>query len=233
MKGNHVFHSPTVDTPSSAAVKQKPELGDGASSKAARSGSERQQKSSSQSRLWTISADGQTYQCSLCDKKFAHRTYMYHHVRIHTGVRPHACASCTRSFRSSSALSEHVRSAHTAGAQFSCELCGQTFVHSSSLRQHLSRHRQRKAHRCDACGKLFHRPSQLREHAAVHSTRRAFACAACGKTFKTRSGLAYHGRIHSGARPHPCRACQAAFRTSSNLARHDLLPVPLEAYRPM
>ncbi|XP_043194143.1 zinc finger protein 628-like isoform X1 [Amphibalanus amphitrite] len=174
----------------------------------------------SQSRLWTVSADGKTYQCTLCDKKFTQRTYMYTHVRIHTGARPHACSSCSRTFRSSSALSEHERSAHTSGAQFSCELCGQTLLHASSLRQHLRRHRQPAAHRCADCGKTFHRASQLREHAAVHSQRRPHACAVCGKTFKNPSGLVYHGRIHSGERPHQCGVCGARFRTSSNLARH-------------
>jgi len=52
------------------------------------------------------------FQCEICDRKFAHRTAIDNHRRLHTGERPHQCPMCGMAFPSLSGLTQHKDSWH-------------------------------------------------------------------------------------------------------------------------
>ena len=59
-----------------------------------------------------VTTDKKWYECSVCDKRFAHRSSRDIHLRVHTGQRPYECDYCKKRFRVSSHLRDHVRT-HT------------------------------------------------------------------------------------------------------------------------
>lgn len=104
----------------------------------------------------------------------------------------HHCNSCSRSFSSSSRLSQHVNSAHLRDKNkcseesddftsdndaesakiFHCGLCRKTFKKSSLLSRHMKSHdnnKHRMTHECHQCQKRFPSSIALLRHDIVHS----------------------------------------------------------------
>ena len=76
--------------------------------------------------------------CEYCDKLFPPNSlYMYkRHVMIHTGVKPHKCDFCGKSFCDRTNLKYH-RLIHLENKPFTCKLCGRGFVQKRGLKKHL------------------------------------------------------------------------------------------------
>lgn len=108
-------------------------------------------------------------------------------------MNEHQCDSCSRSFRSSSRLSQHVNSTHVrdknkcilesddfdtsendgeSAKNFHCGLCRKTFKKSSLLSRHMKSHdnnKQRMTHECHQCQKRFPSSVALLRHDIIHS----------------------------------------------------------------
>ncbi|OCT60624.1 gastrula zinc finger protein XlCGF49.1-like [Xenopus laevis] len=136
------------------------------------------------------------FSCAVCQKRFAQKSNLMTHMRVHTGSRPYVCTECGRSFSTSSNAVTHQR-VHTGERPYSCEECGKSFSISSNLVTHLRVHTGEKPYGCSDCGKSFTHRSNLVIHQRGHSGEKPYVCLKCGENFTHSSHLVAHQKIHS------------------------------------
>lgn len=65
-------------------------------------------------------------------------------MRIHDGVKPHACKICGKRFRQTSCIFRHMR-VHSGETPYPCKLCPRRFAYSHHLLNHMKVHEQTAA----------------------------------------------------------------------------------------
>ncbi|XP_077529426.1 histone-lysine N-methyltransferase PRDM9-like [Haemaphysalis longicornis] len=86
--------------------------------------------------------DGPSLACPQCGKGFTRKDNLNAHLLIHTGERPHACATCRARFTFAGNLKKHVMVVHHRQYPHRCPHCGMGFAVVTHLRNHLRvRHR--------------------------------------------------------------------------------------------
>ncbi|XP_029935538.1 zinc finger protein 678-like [Myripristis murdjan] len=116
------------------------------------------------------------FTCQVCSKSFRFKSLLASHSLTHTGVKPHACEFCDRTFRRFSHLKRHREVVHANGAKlpesFVCSICGKDMKCKSNLERHAIIHTGEKPFACDLCTARFNRRGNLQEHKKrVHGIR--------------------------------------------------------------
>ncbi|KAM6971551.1 zinc finger Y-chromosomal protein 1-like, partial [Tautogolabrus adspersus] len=182
--------------------------------------------------------DVQAWLCAICGKTFNCRSRLKTHEVIHSGIKPHRCDLCPKTYMRTNDLEHHKKIVHVEGGaeaqrpcSLLCDLCGKEFKCKSQLAVHFQTHTGERPHLCDICGRKFSRQYQLKRHKIlVHANRvngeenmkpdTPFACDVCGKRLKSEALLSAHARIHSGDKPHRCGICLRSFQRATCLKQH-------------
>lgn len=171
-------------------------------------------------------------QCDLCGQSFTNKLRITAHLRMHVGLKPHACNDCPEAFGNyvtlrNHRINEHGDTSHRfAGRKFACEVAGCTRSYGTryNLRQHVERKHTKSPGKlmCETCGQVFHTRQALIDHMYRHSDPSTYPCACdiCPKRFVNRYALDAHLKRHRNIRDFQCSECPQRTYSQYELSIH-------------
>lgn len=170
------------------------------------------------------------YICSFagCPAAYNRQWKLDAHLCKHTGVKPHACARCAKSFCTSYHLARHALS-HSGEKPFRCpeDGCGEAFTTAANRARHVGRvhapgRKRTYACRFEGCALEFRKNKQLKAHVCErHGPPAGHPCTheGCAMRFAVPSKLRRHEKVHRG---YPCadEGCGFTGKTWTEYLRH-------------
>ena len=96
----------------------------------------------------------QPNQCPVCKKLFQSAVELTHHSPVHAVSEPY-CISCDRKFKSTAALTRHVRDNHIKRSA-TCDVCLKNFANEKNMQEHIVCHDDpNNPFPCKLCDKTF------------------------------------------------------------------------------
>ncbi len=99
------------------------------------------------------------FKCDTCDNVYGLEICLIRHKDVY--LENHQCIFCSKSFESSTRLSQHYRE-HTKEKPYECDLWDKSFASPTSLRSHNNSHTGDKSFPCNICKKSFSNSSTLK-----------------------------------------------------------------------
>ncbi|ODM92601.1 putative zinc finger protein [Orchesella cincta] len=166
--------------------------------------------------------------CPVCKKLVSG---LNHHLRKHTGERPHHCGKCGKSYKDSSNLKDHQLIVHEGQKPHCCEVCKAKFGRVGDLKEHLryvhgpeKKPFVKRMHNCVFCDKNITSGSRY-SHYRRHIKEYSYSCPNCDKSYASAGELKRHVDIHHYFKVPvkklvECNICNKSLFSKQSLAKH-------------
>ncbi|XP_017073639.2 transcription factor Ouib [Drosophila eugracilis] len=142
----------------------------------------------------------QIYKCDTCGLIKYNKSTLERHMYEHTGIRPHPCKECKKTFLTANELRAHYLSHHTMEPPFDCRYCERRYFSAVGRKKHERIHTNERPFVCDQCGKAFTRSCTLNAHKETHTANKKFSCDVCDRSFSLKKHLVTHFRSNAHKR---------------------------------
>jgi len=126
----------------------------------------------------------------------------------HNKIYNFQCQKCSYSCVSKLALRRHDQNVHSGLKPHQCTLCGKSFLYTNMLEDHMNMHNNVKAYKClrAGCGKGYSNRNSLFKHKQWHEEEDAgknppvdiekLNCSLCGKSYWSQRSFKVHIKYH-------------------------------------
>ncbi|EYC30810.1 hypothetical protein Y032_0004g1785 [Ancylostoma ceylanicum] len=172
------------------------------------------------------------FMCDQCDKGFSRSSDLARHSAVHGSDRKWKCTMCDRKYTHKTGLDSHIRMIHKnpLGTIVSCKICSQVFAKKSNLNRHIKMQHPLGVTKavldCPECTCVFgNRRTLTRHRREAHGTDlfSAYCCRICNRCFPKISLLRRHNLVHDqseSSKPYQCNRCFKRFNLKSTLKLH-------------
>ncbi|XP_077288664.1 uncharacterized protein LOC143913032 [Arctopsyche grandis] len=185
---------------------------------------------STDSELDHIHSGVKPHKCEICLKSFPTKRKFNRHMLIHSEIKPHKCEICLKSFRSIPCRNKHML-IHSEVKPHKCGTCLKSFHSIPYLNKHMLIHSEVKPHKCEICLKLYTSKSNFTRHLLIHSEVNRHKCEICFKSLPSKHNFTKHMLIHSEVKPHKCEICFKSFTSKYHFNRHLLIHSELNPHK--